>query len=117
MMITPYQIIVPLVALVAIVYVWNLVMRRRKTVWEAILWCVFWGTIAYIAIDPNSIEYITIATGIQDRESAVLSTFLGILFFIVFYMVMRLEALEQRQTRLVRKMALKDLKVGQEKDV
>ncbi|HLC66148.1 hypothetical protein A3C37_01620 [Candidatus Peribacteria bacterium RIFCSPHIGHO2_02_FULL_53_20] len=108
MILTPYQIIAPLIALVAIIYAWNLVMRHRKTLWEAALWTIFWGAIAYIAIEPNSIDYITIATGIHDRENAVLVTFLGILFFIVFYLVMRLESLEQRQTRLIRKMALKE---------
>ena len=107
MIVTPYQIVAPLIALVAIMYAWNLVMRHRKTLWEATLWTIFWGAIAYIAIEPNSIDYITIATGIHDRENAVLVTFLGILFFIVFYLVMRLEYLEQRQTRLIRKIALK----------
>jgi hypothetical protein len=112
---TPYQIVAPLIALVAILYAWNLVMRRRKTLWEAALWTLFWGAIAYIAIEPNSIDYITIATGIHDRENAVLVTFLGILFFIVFYLVMRLEELEQRQTRLVRKMSLKEAGLSEEK--
>jgi hypothetical protein len=107
MNLTPYQIFAPLVALVAILYAWNLVMRHKKTLWEAALWTVFWGAIGYIAIEPNSIDYITAATGIRDRENAVLVTFLGILFFIVFYLVMRLEELEQRQTRLIRKIALR----------
>ncbi|MBM3228155.1 DUF2304 domain-containing protein [Candidatus Peribacteria bacterium] len=106
MNLTPYQIFAPLVALVAILYAWNLVMRRKKTLWEAALWTVFWGAIGYIAVEPQSIDYITAATGIQDRENAVLVTFLGILFFIVFYLVIRLEELEQRQTRLVRQIAL-----------
>lgn len=112
---TPYQIVAPLIALVAIMYAWNLVMRHRKTLWEAALWTIFWGAIAYIAIEPNSLDYITIATGIHDRENAVLVTFLGILFFIVFYLIMRLENLEQRQTRLVRKMALKETGLDSEK--
>lgn len=105
---TPYQIVAPLVALVAILYAWNLVTRQKKTVWEAMLWTIFWGAIAYIAIDPDSIDYLTAVTGIKKRENAVVVTFLGILFFMVFYLIVRLEALEQRQTRLVRKMALKD---------
>jgi hypothetical protein len=106
--VTPYQIIAPLVAFTAILYAWNLVMRRKKTIWEATLWTIFWGAIAYIAVEPDAIDYLTVATGIQKRENAVLVTFLGLLFFIVFYLVMRLEELEQRHTRLVRKIALHD---------
>lgn len=109
MTITAYQIVAPLVSIVAIAYAWNLTMRQKKTIWEAILWTIFWGMIVVIALVPNSIDYLTAATGIQDRENAVLVTFLGILFAIVFYLVVRLEELEQRQTRLIRKIALKDV--------
>ncbi|PIQ76821.1 hypothetical protein COU78_00780 [Candidatus Peregrinibacteria bacterium CG10_big_fil_rev_8_21_14_0_10_49_24] len=106
MNITAYQIIAPLASFVAVVYAWNLVFRQKKTVWEAMLWTLFWVAIAYIAIEPDSIKYLTRVTGIKNRENAVLVTFLGILFFIVFYIIMRLEELEQRQTRIIRKMAL-----------
>ncbi|HLD32045.1 hypothetical protein A2454_03115 [Candidatus Peribacteria bacterium RIFOXYC2_FULL_55_14] len=118
MHLTAYQIIAPLVSFVAIVYAWNLVFKQKKTVWEAILWTAFWSAIAYIAIEPDSITYLTMVTGIKNRENAVLVTFLGILFFIVFYLVIRLEELEQRQTRLIRKIALqkKGLSVEEEDD-
>lgn len=108
MNVTAYQIIAPLASFVAVAYAWNLVFRQKKTVWEAILWTVFWMAIAYIAIEPGSINYLTRVTGIKNRENAVIVTFLGILFFIVFYLVMRLEELEQRQTRIIRKMALQN---------
>jgi len=115
---TAYQVIAPLVSFVAVLYAWSLVFRQKKTVWEAILWTFFWAAIAYIAIVPDSITYLTKVTGIKDRENAVLVTFLGILFFIVFYLVMRLEELEQRQTRMIRKMALRksDLEVDDDDD-
>ena len=109
MELTAYQIVTPLIAFVAITYAWNLVVRQKKTIWEALLWTVFWSAIAMIAIYPNSIDYLTAITGIADRENAVVVTFLGILFFVVFYLVIRLENLEQRQTRVIRKLALKDV--------
>ena len=31
---TPYQIVVPLIALIAILYAWNLTIRQRKTLDE-----------------------------------------------------------------------------------
>lgn len=108
MNLTPYQLLAPLVSLIAIAYAWNLVMRKKKTIWEAILWTAFWGLIAWIALYPDSIDYLTAVTGIQSRENAVMVTFLGILFFIVFYLIIRLESLEQRQTRFIRKIALRD---------
>ena len=109
MEITAYQIVTPLVSFIAILYAWNLVLRQKKTLWEALLWTVFWGAIAYIALFPNAIDYLTAVTGIQKRENAVIVTFLGIISFILFYMIIRIEEMEQRQTRVIRKLALKDI--------
>lgn len=110
---TPYQIIAPLTSFLAILYAWNLTLRRKKSLWEAILWTIFWGSIALIAFFPNSLSYLSAVTGIESQTNAVLVTFLGILFFIVFYLVIRLEELEQRLTRVVRESALR--KAGLEK--
>lgn len=106
---TAYQIITPLAGFVAITYAWNLVFRQKKTIWEAILWTVFWGSIIAIAVYPESLDYLSKFTGIKDRENAVLVTTLAVVLFIVFYLIVRIEALEQRQTRVIRKLALKDL--------
>lgn len=108
MLLTPYQIVAPIIALTAILYAWNLVMRQKKTVWEACFWTIFWGAIAAIALFPSFLTYLSTVTGIANRENAVIFTFLGLLFFMVFYMVIRLEDLEQRYTRLLREMALRN---------
>ena len=105
---TVYQLLAPLISLIAIAYAWNLVFRQKKTIWEGLLWTVFWGAIAWISVFPEAIDYLTAVTGIQRRENAVMVTFLGILFFIVFYLIIRIEELEQRQTRFIRKVALRD---------
>ena len=106
---TAYQVVTPIIACIAIAYAWNLVMRQKKTLWEALLWSLFWGGIIAISVYPESLDYLSRITGIKSRENAVLVTTLGILIFIVFYLVIRIEALEQRQTRVIRKLALKDI--------
>jgi hypothetical protein len=108
MTLTPYQIIVPLLAIFAMVYAWSLVFRQKKTIWEALLWTFFWGMIGYIAIYPNTLSYLSAVTGIKSQENAVIVTSIGILFFMVFYMIVRLEELEQRQTQMIRNIALRD---------
>ncbi len=105
---TPYQIVAPAIALIAVMYAWSLVFRQKKTMWEALLWTCFWGAVALIAFEPDVLSYLSTITGIKKRENAALVTFFGILFFMVFYIVIRLEELEQRLTRIIRKMALKD---------
>ena len=108
MVLTPYQIVAPLISLTAIVYAWNLVMRQKKTVWEACFWTLFWGAIACIALFPGVLHYLSTVTGIVNQENAVIVTFLGILFFMVFYIIVRLEELEQRHAKIVREMGLRE---------
>jgi len=117
MTLTPYQIVVPLLALIALVYAWNLVLRQKKTVWEAVLWTVFWGVIAFIALEPGVLSYLSAATGIKDQVNAIIVTSIGILFFMVFYIVIRLEELNHRQTRLIRAIALRDADLGKTADM
>ncbi|HVW66401.1 MAG TPA: DUF2304 domain-containing protein [Candidatus Peribacteraceae bacterium] len=114
MHLTPYQIIVPLLSILAMVYAWNLVMRQKKTIWEACLWTLFWGGIALVALFPGTLGYLSAATGIKSQENAVIFTGLGILFFLVFYIIIRIEEMEQRQTRMIRALALRE--AGLEKD-
>ncbi|MFH0770849.1 MAG: DUF2304 domain-containing protein [Candidatus Peregrinibacteria bacterium] len=114
---TPYQILAPAGSIIAILYAWNLVVRGKKTLWEAVLWTGFWGIVALIALFPNAVVYLTTVTGIQDRQTAVVITFLGILFFIVFALVIRLEELEQRLTHIVRQSALKDAGLSDQRPV
>ena len=108
MHLTPYQIAVPLLSLVALLYAWNLVLRKKKTIWEAALWTVFWGGIALIALEPQILGYLSALTGIKDQVNASFVTSIGILFFLVFYIVVRLEEMDQRQTKLIREMALRE---------
>lgn len=108
MPLTPYQIVVPLLSLVALTYAWNLVLRQKKTIWEALLWTLFWGGIAFIALEPDVLSYLSKATGIKDQVNAIFVTSIGILFFMVFYIVIRLEEINHRQTRLIRSLALRE---------
>lgn len=108
MRLTPYQIVAPLVAVVALLYAWNLVLRKKKTILEALLWTIFWSAIGVIALYPSLVSYLSAFTGIQNQESAAIVTFVGILFFMVFYLVIRLEELEQRHAKLVRHLALRE---------
>lgn len=108
MKLTAYQIVAPLVSIVAILYAWNLVFRKKKTLIEAVLWTVFWGAVAYIALYPSVLTYLSAITGIEKAENAAVVTFIGILFFMMFYLTIRLEALEQKHTKIIRAIALRE---------
>jgi len=105
---TPYQIVVPLFSLLMVAYAWNLVLRQKKTIWEGGLWTLFWSVVAYISIVPSSLQYLSGVTGIKKNENAATITAIGVIFFVLFYIIMRLEELEQRLTKLVRDKALRE---------
>ncbi|MDD4319817.1 MAG: DUF2304 domain-containing protein [Candidatus Peribacteraceae bacterium] len=114
MELSPYQIIAPLISVIALLYAWNLVLRQKKSVLEALLWTLFWGGVTLIALFPWILGYLSVLTGIKDQVNAIFVTAIGILFFTVFYLVMRVEELEQRLTKVVRAVALRE--AGLEKE-
>lgn len=116
MTLTPYQIVVPAMSLIAVLYAWSLMMRQKKTVWEVILWTIFWGALTLIALEPGILTYLSFVTGIKNQENAVIMTAIGILFFLMFYMIIRVEELNQRQTRIVRSIALQEAGLEEKKE-
>lgn len=109
---TPYQVVVPLFSLLMITYAWNLVFRQKKTIWEGILWTIFWASIAYISLFPSSLQALSALTGIKKNENAATITAIGVIFFILFYVIMRIEELEQRLVKMIRTKALRDAGVA-----
>jgi hypothetical protein len=106
--ITPYRVAVPLVALFFMVYAWNHVIRGSKTLWEAGLWTIFWGGVTVIALFPSWVGFIASWTGFKDQENAVFAIMIGILFFMVFLIIIKLEKMQKRITDVVRGRALDD---------
>jgi len=106
--ITPYQVVVPFIAFFFIVYAWNHVLRGTKTLWEAILWTLFWGGVIVIVLFPTWIGFLTAWTGIKDQENAIFAIAIGILLFIVFHILVRIERIQKRIADLVRHEALED---------
>ncbi len=109
MSISAYQVLTPAASLIAVLYAWSLVTRKKKTIWEAVVWTVFWVSIAAIALFPDLLDFLRQITGVRNRQNAVFVTSIGILFFIVFYLVVRLEDLERRMAKLVRRIAVRDM--------
>lgn len=113
--ITPYQVLVPLFCLLMVAYAWSLVFRQKKTVWEGVLWTLFWVVIGYISLVPSSLQFLSSITGIKKHENAATITAIGVMFFVIFYLVIRIEELEQRVTKIVRDEALAEAGITEQK--
>lgn len=114
--ITPYRVVGPIIALFFIVYAWNHVLRGTKTIWEALLWTVFWGGVTSVVLFPSWLTILTTWTGIKGQANAVFAIAIGVLLFIVFHMLVRLERMQKRMTEIVRHGAIKDAGVGDSDD-
>ena len=105
---TPYRVVVPLIAFFMIVYAWNHVLRGTKTIWEAMLWTLFWGGVCIVVLFPNWISLLTTWTGIRDQANAVFAITLGIILFVVFHILVRIENLQKQIIDIVRHEGLED---------
>jgi hypothetical protein len=102
-----YQIIVSLLALFMLGYAINQFRRAKKTKKELLIWFIFWGTLLYFALFPAQTKVFAKITGFQDNVNAIIFISLGILFFAVFKIVVALERIEQKLTKIIRREALK----------
>jgi hypothetical protein len=105
---TPYRVVVPLLSFVMIAYAWNHVLRGTKTIWEALLWTLFWGGVTIVVLFPNWLGFLTAWTGIKGQANAVFAITIGILLFVVFHILVRIEQMQKRMTDLVRHEALRE---------
>ena len=106
--ITPYKVVVPLIAIFFVLYAWNHVLRGTKTVWEALLWTLFWGSVCVIVLFPSWISVLTAWTGIKGQANAVFAIVLGIILFVIFHILVRLEKIQNRITSLAQHEALEN---------
>ena len=106
--ITPYKVVVPLIAIFFVLYAWNHVLRGTKTVWEALLWTLFWGGVCMIVLFPAWIGFLTAWTGIKGQANAVFAIVLGVILFIIFHILVRLEKIQNRITTLAQQEALEN---------
>lgn len=107
---TLYQIMTPVISLIAVMYVWSLAFRGLKRTWSAVLWSFFWSGLALLAWRPAFIDSFMIFTGVRDRVNAIFVTGIGILFLLVFYIITRLEIMQRKHYQLVQTMALQSFK-------
>lgn len=110
-----YQLAIPTISVIAILYALSRYGRKEKTGRELIVWVVFWGILAYIALVPQTIDLLARLTGMQDGIKALAMISIAILAIVVLKLILTVEKLEQDITKLVRYNALKEADVDKEK--
>lgn len=104
-----YQIAIPALAVIAIMYAFSRYGRKEKTLREVIIWILFWGLMSYIALFPHTIDMLARITGMKDGIKALAMISIAILAIVVLKLVLTVEKLEQDITKVVRSDALKNV--------
>lgn len=104
-----YQIVVPLIALVFLVYTVTMFRRGRSSAFEMVGWMLIWGLIIVLALIPDAVtNFIAEALGIKSNINAIIFMAIGVLLFLQFHLYVLIRKQNATITELVRKLALKD---------
>jgi hypothetical protein len=102
-----YQVIVPLIGLMGILFTIRQFRNGINTLFESFLWTVLWFFISLVAIFPDAITlYLSRTIGIKDHINGIIFIGLAISFFLNFRLFNSFKKQNKVITELVRKIAL-----------
>jgi hypothetical protein len=105
---SPIQIILLTIIVLIVLKTLQKYRAQSITVREFFLWTAFWLIGAVLVIFPNAIQTIANFVGIGRGVDLLIYLSLIVLFFGMFYVLVRLERIERDITALVRKKTLKE---------
>ena len=111
-----YQIIAIFLGLVAIILSILRFRDGKMSLGMLIVWFLIWLIIIFIAIFPNSTNYLAIITGIGRGLDFTLILGLLLSFYLIFKMYNKIENIEEELTDLVRELAIQRRNMGMEKE-
>jgi len=112
-----YQVLVIILAVLAILFVYSRFHKKKTSVNTFVLWTLLWIVLAIFAIIPESSSVLADIIGIGSGVNLVL--IFGIIgaYYLIFRVYLRIEALDQNITELVRKIAIdKEIKLEEDSD-
>lgn len=101
-----YQILVVIIAVVAILIVFDRFNRKKTSLQTFILWIILWIIIAIFAILPESSNVLARFIGIgRGLDLLLISAIIGS-YYLIFRVYLKLEKIDQDITDLVRKISM-----------
>ena len=102
-----YQVFVPLVGVIGIVFTIRQFRHGINTLFESMLWSLLWLFISSVAVFPDAITFfLSRSIGIADHINGIIFIGLAISFFLNFKLFNSLKKQNKTITDLVRKIAL-----------
>jgi len=101
-----YQLIAIILGILAIILSILRFRDGKMSLGMMAVWIIIWVVVIFIAIDPNSTNFLAIYTGIGRGLDFVLIIGLLLSFYLIFKMYNKIETVEEELTELVRELAL-----------
>jgi small membrane protein len=79
---------------------------KKITIFELFLWLGIWGGLILVVFFPGITSYIADIVGIGRGIDVIVYTSIGLLFYMIFRLYVKLEDSEREITQLVREIAL-----------
>ena len=112
-----YQLIVPLVGLIGILYTIRQFRTGINRFFESLLWILLWFFISSVAIFPDAITFfLSKSIGIKDHINGIIFIGLAISFFLNFKLFNSFKKQNKIITDLVRKIAIEKQKESENKE-
>lgn len=108
MQIQPIQIIAIIFALFAISRVILRVRDKKLTINEFVFWCILWAALIILAIFPTLVVQLSGFLGFKRGLDVLIYVSIAALFYLVFRMYVKIEEQDQKITKLVREIAIKN---------
>jgi len=108
MLLILFKIIFALLALSAIITVWQ---KKQKTLLgkkATYFWILFWLVLAVVVFWPNSTQILAEYIGIGRGVDLVIYVSIACIFYLIFRMNLKIEGLKRDLTEVVRDKAIRD---------
>ena len=106
----PIQIIAIIFALFAISRVILRVKDKKLTINEFIFWCIIWAALVVLALFPWIAVQLSGFLGFRRGLDLLIYVSIAVLFYLMFRIYVKTEEQEQRITKIVRELAIKNKK-------
>ncbi len=79
---------------------------KKITIIELFFWLGIWGGLIFVVFFPNIISRVADLVGIKRGIDVIIYTSVGVIFYLIFRLYVKLEDIEREITKVVRELAL-----------
>lgn len=101
-----YSIVVPILAIIAIVWFLIRYLREKSSLITVILWFILWIIVSLFAVFPSTSSFFAGLVGIARGLDFVIIVVFAVLLYTIFKLYYRIDKLQDDVNKIVKEIAL-----------